>query len=242
MRRYRRCFGRAIALFAIGFLSTSVSQAESVIWTDWTSGTPGDTGSATGTLNIDGTPVTVSYSGEIAFIQTDGGRNYWNPSTPYISATVPNAPSDSDIIALSKATSKTITFSEPIMNPLFAVVSLNGNGYQFDHDFEILSYGYGYWGDGTLTKATPGSGIFQLNGTGEPHGVIEFQGTFSSITWTSLTEEYWNGFTIGVRGLAPAAVPEPSSAMLLGTGLVALVGGCTWRRKKRVGRSYRVGE
>jgi hypothetical protein len=199
-------------------LAAPRSAHAQVVWTDWVAGVEGPNGSATGTLLVNGTTVGVSYVGEIAFIQTDANAtNYWQPDEPYKSATVPNAPPPGDIIALSLATSKTITFSQAITNPLFAVVSLNGNGYRFDRDFQILSFGEGFWGNGTLTKADAGAGFFQLNGSGEPHGVIEFQGTFSSITWTSLTDEYWNGFTIGVRGLAPTAVdaPEPSALALL---------------------------
>lgn len=182
-----------------------------MFWTDWTSGTAGANGSAAGSLLVEGKAVDVNYQGESVFIQTNGGTNYWVPSAPYISMTVDNAPPDSDIIALSAATSKTITFSIPIENPLFAVVSLNGNGYRFDRDFEILSYGAGYWGNGTLTKTNPEPGVYQLNGSGEPHGVIQFQGVYSSISWTSLTNESWNGFTIGVTGV----VPEPATSLLL---------------------------
>jgi hypothetical protein len=198
-------------------------RADPVVWTDWTSGTPGANGTAEGVLNIAGTPVDVSYSGEMAFIQYDGtGANYWVPDA-YSSPTVPavdNPPTSTDIIALSSATAKTITFSQAISNPLFAVVSLNGNGYQFDRDFEILGFGPGYWGNGTLTKTNPGPGIYQLNGSGEPHGVIEFQGTFSSVSWTSLTNEFWNGFTIGVRGLA---VPEPGSFAMAGAAMLSIL-------------------
>lgn len=221
-----------LTLMVAASIQATAARADSVFWTDWLSGTPGASGEATGTLNVNGTPVTVSYSGEVAFIQTGapGETNYWNPSSPYISPTVPNAPPGTDIIGLSMATSKTITFSEAITNPLFAVVSLNGNGYSFDRDFEILSFGPGYWGDGTLTKTNPSAGVYQLNGSGEPHGVIQFQGTFTSITWTSLTNEYWNGFTIGVTGLAPA-VPEPSSVVMVGIGAVGLAGAALRRRR-----------
>ncbi|MGA2498115.1 MAG: Ig-like domain-containing protein, partial [Tepidisphaeraceae bacterium] len=177
-----------------------------VYWVDWTSGTAGSNGSATGALNVNGDVVNVSYSGEIAFIQTNGGTNYWIPSAPYISATVPNPPPTPDIIALSQATAKTLTFDRPITDPLFAVVSLNGNGYRFNRDFTILSQGAGYWGNGVLARKDDGNGFYELDGvSGEPHGVIQFQGTFSSVTWTSLSNEYWNGFTIGVTGvLAPS--------------------------------------
>src|SRR5882757_845125 len=165
-------------------IASSASALDTVVWTDWTSGAAGAPGFAEGTLNIEGTPVAVSYTGEVAFLQTDTGTDYWEPSGGYLSPTVTNRPTGVDIIALSTATAKTITFSQPITNPLFAVVSLNGNGYSFDRDFEVLSYGPGYWGDGTLTKQNAGGGIYELIGSGEPHGVIEFQGTFSSISWT----------------------------------------------------------
>jgi hypothetical protein len=198
---------------------SSARAVDTVVWTDWTDGAPGAPGFADGTLDINGTIVDVDYDGEVAFLQTSGGTDYWEPSASYLSPTVTNRPTGTDIIALSTATSKTITFSEPITNPLFAVVSLNGNGYRFDRDFEILSAGCGFWGCGTLTKQEPGGGIFELIGSGEPHGVIEFQGTFSSISWTSLTNEFWNGFTIGVRGLA---IPEPASLAFLSCSAVAL--------------------
>src|SRR3954469_13538325 len=79
---------------AVGALCalTQVSAA-TVTWVDWTSGTTGNNGTAAGALNVDGTTVNVAYSGQIAFIQTSGGTNYWNPSTPYISPLVDNAPS-----------------------------------------------------------------------------------------------------------------------------------------------------
>ena len=44
----------------------------------------------------------------------------------------------------------------------------------------------------------------------------------SSITWTSLTNEYWNGITVGTYGLAPPPVPEPATALLMALGLAAL--------------------
>src|SRR3954453_7823781 len=94
-----------------GWVVLAVSSARGdIIWTDWTSGTAGTNGSAIGNLHIGITDVAVNYSGEIYFIQTNGvGTNFWNPSAPYISATVPNAPPDADIIALSTASSHTIT-------------------------------------------------------------------------------------------------------------------------------------
>lgn len=218
------------SLIVLGLLSQALivapSAAAPVNWVDWTSGTAGASGSATGVLNIGDSTVDVDYVGEIAFIQTAGGGNYWNPSSPYVSALVDNAPGTTDIIALSRATSKTLTFSVPVQDLFFAVVSLNGNGYRFDQDFEVVGFGAGYWGNGTLTRVDLGSGQFQLNGSGEPHGVIRFTGAVSSITWTSLTNENWNGFTVGTYGIAPPPIPEPETWMLMLAGLgIALLAG-----------------
>jgi hypothetical protein len=207
-------------------LIVAPSAAAPVTWVDWTSGTAGTSGSATGVLNIGESTVDVDYVGEIAFIQTGGGVNYWNPSSPYVSALVDNAPGTTDIIALSRATSKTLSFSLPVQDLFFAVVSLNGNGYRFDQDFEVVGFGAGYWGNGTLTRVDLGGGQFQLNGSGEPHGVIRFTGAVSSITWTSLTNENWNGFTVGTYGSAPPPIPEPETWMLMLAGLgIALLAG-----------------
>jgi hypothetical protein len=128
-------------------------------------------------------------------------------------------------------------------------VSLNGNGYAFlNQDFDILSYGAGlnapapgnnscgYYGCGSVTKQVVdlGNGNFEyrLIGTGEPHGTIRFTGAFNTLTWRSMTSEYWNGFTVGVQGTAngggnppPTGVPLPATWLLLlagGAGMAAV--------------------
>ncbi|MEQ1600276.1 MAG: PEP-CTERM sorting domain-containing protein [Methylophilaceae bacterium] len=133
-------------------------------------------------------------------------------------------------------------FSQTIANPVFAFVSLNGNGYAFNQDFELLSLGgvdgkaCGYWGCGGASKVVVdlGGGNFeyQLNsnniGGTEPHGALRFTGAFDTLTWKSASNEYWNGFTVGVQGTAaevfpPSGVPEPGMLALLGLGLFSLV-------------------
>ena len=137
-----------------------------------------------------------------------------------------------------------MSFSEAIANPIFSYVSLNGNGYAFDQDFDILSFGNasdgnscGYWGCGTSYKEIVdlGGGIFEyrLLGTGEPHGSLRFTGAFDNVSWRSLSNEYWNGFTVGVEGTAaeiiPNSVPEPGTLILLGLGLA----GVSLKRKQK---------
>ena len=215
-------FKTKTALAVTAFLAASAVQAAPVFWADWTSGTSGTNGSAAGVITTSSDTINVSYAGEIEFIQTSGGINYWTGTpSPYISAAVDNGPGTPDIIALSQATSKTLSFSQAVDNLFFAVVSLNGNGYEFNEDFTIESFNCGYWGCGTLTKQNMGNGNFRLLGSGEPHGVIRFNRAVSSITWTSLTNENWNGFSVGTYGVAPPTngVPEPGTLAL---GLLAL--------------------
>jgi hypothetical protein len=189
------------------------SQAAVVSWTDWT-GTLQTTSGVVGTLDVSGTPVSVTYTGPFSFAQTTGaGTNYWNPSTPYISSTVSNAPPGTDIVALNAGGPKTIVFSAPVVDPLIALVSWNGNTVDFNAPIEVLSFGQGFWGNGTPIVNADGDGFF---GNGEVHGVIRLPGTFTSISFTD-TSENWHGFTVGVVGLAPPpnGVPEPATLALL---------------------------
>ncbi|KAK4044920.1 hypothetical protein OUZ56_032326 [Daphnia magna] len=191
----------AIAAVVGGLMaSDGVAQADPVYWVNWTAS---NAAGATGTVQIGGTSVDVTYTGQSAFVQTNGGSNYWSPRAPYVSATVDNEPPASDIIAMSARGARKIVFSKPVRNPLFAFGALNGNGYAFDTDFTILSQGAGFFGNGVLAKDNPAAGVFRLNGvSGEPHGVIEFQGVVSEVNWTALSDENWNGFQLALRGVS----------------------------------------
>jgi len=214
----KKVFSSSVLFFLSIIVFASVAAAVPVDWTDWTSTTVGAPG-VLGTLTTGGTAVDVSFSGAYSFAQTSGGTNYWSPSAPYISATVSNAPPASDIIALSTGGTATITFSQAVQNPLLALVSWNGNTVDFGVPIVILSYGTGYWGNGTPVLNADGTGFF---GSGEVHGVIELPGSYTSISFTH-TSENWHGFTVGAFGLGgPVGVPEPATMLLLGAGLIGL--------------------
>ncbi len=220
------------------------ANAAPIYWTDWIDAATAPNGPYTsfagnGVIQTPTSTVNVTYTNSkgVGFYQTGalGEIDYWANGTfgstrntatsPYTSAQVDNIPTGTDIVALMFSGTQTLTFSQPIANPVFSFVSLNGNGYGFDQDFEILSTAgtdgndAGYWGQGSSYKDTAlvGDNIeYQLlsNG-GEPHGTIRFLGTFSSVTWRSLSDEYWNGFTVGVQGtdeeVNGPAVPEAST-------------------------------
>ena len=257
-------------------LGSCAATAAPVFWTDWLGADtdPGTGFTAQGTLTTATSTVGVTYTNPlgVGFYQPSGGTDYWVPrnpvaNSPYTSTLVDNPPTGTDIVALRFAGNQTLSFSQAIANPVFSYVSLNGNGYAFlNQDFDILSFGSGlgtaapgdngcgFWGCGTSSKRIVdlgnGNTEYQLIGTGEPHGTIRFAGAFDTLTWRSLSNEFWNGFTVGVQGTASeifapgpipeippvpvpgaipgaggasSAVPEPSTWLLLVVGCVGLL-------------------
>ncbi len=234
----RRQFSVLVALvFAnSAFLFSNLALGDVYQYVDWTAANPAG-GTASGTITLpDFSTVDVSFEvinfdgspGSYFFAQTVGGTDYWNPSAPYISAEVENAPPTPDILALVGGTDQiyTVTLSEPIKDPIMAIVSLGQPGVQVDYDFDapftIVSQGVGYWGGGPAALSQqPGDVLRGFEG----HGTIRFDGTFDSFSWTVPLGESWHGFTYGIRTTEriEPTVPEPSTLLLLAlTGCLVL--------------------
>lgn len=210
--------------------AATLAPAAPVYWVDWTSAARGNpntvVGSATGP---DFGTIDVTYTGNYAFANLDHtGANYWEPKKTFADGIiVDNKPPLKDIIALAgggNAELHTIAFSAPVVNPVMGIVSLGRRTmpvtYNFiDAPFDVISTGPGTFGNGPLTELDGNI----LEGR-EGHGTIQFLGTFSSISWTIPTYEYWHGITVGIPGVAdPAVVPVPGALLLvgMGTGLIS---------------------
>ena len=189
------------------------------VWTNWTSATAGTPGSATGTLSGD----TVTYAGPVMSntITNGGFAAVWAPITSFVGGTSTASPATvGDIITLSSSpNTATVSFSAPITNPVFAIWSLGAPSvpatFTFDETptFEVGGPNVSFGGSAITVSGNTVSGR-------EGNGVVQFTGTFSSISWTSTFESYY-GFTVGENG-AVSPVPEPSTWALMALGLAGV--------------------
>jgi hypothetical protein len=221
------------AIIGLGGATGGHVWAVTIDWTVWSSFSPGNPGTGAGAIALP-TPVNVGYSGELLSASYTG----FGPPPPnlyptwqgpaYVGGTIGNGPSNQGGIALSGGATagiNTVTFSVPVTNPVMAIWSLGSAGTssaEFDftaaEPFTIQAGGADNVTFGqTITLGSPTTIVSGIEG----NGVIQFAGTYSSITWTNPIRENDYAFTIG------APTPEPAS---IGLFLLGATGALMRRR------------
>ncbi len=217
------CSTSAIAI-ALCAASTPFAHADNIAWATWTSETPGSPGTATG--NISGT-IGITYSGQFSGYATGTS---WNPTGTFTGGVVGNQPPPYVGIAMEGGVTytETITFSQVVADPIFAVWSLGSGSTAASFDF-TSSEPFTVQGGGPSYEY--GGTALYINGEdvegNEGNGIIQFNGDFSSITFTTPQYENYYAFTVGedqtlTSQLPSGPAPEPASLSLLGLGLAAL--------------------
>ncbi|MCW8930361.1 MAG: PEP-CTERM sorting domain-containing protein [Gammaproteobacteria bacterium] len=206
-----------IILAVSALMFSSVTYAT---WIDWSSTT-------TGTLNLGGNVVNVSLTGNPWDLH-NGDYYYNNGSTGGTSPSGTYAGlAPSDVIRVNQAGRYTLTFDQAVSDLDMALVSV-GRGnlpvtYDFDDAFTVLSSGPNYWGyTGYTTSGNDFTGY-------EYNGILEFSGSFNSISFTVTNPEHWHGFNFGAASVS--SVPEPSVLTLMGLGLLGF--GVARKRTKK---------
>jgi hypothetical protein len=127
----------------------------------------------------------------------------------------------------------TITFTSPVVDPVFAIWSLGSPSVPATFTFgatPTLQAG----GPNSLFGGSSITVLANVVSGREGNGVVQFTGTFDSLSWTNSFENFY-AFTVGINGTPqsdPGDVPEPSTFGLLAGGLAAILSGTFWKARK----------
>jgi hypothetical protein len=248
----------AVSVAIIGIQSTSFGAIVNN-WVNWSAPSSYISGSGisyasgtTGTIQLpNGDIVNVSLSGEIlgsfsASVFGSGSNTFWSEknynNNTYLSANVPNLPTNSDRIGLSgyAVPLQTLTFSQPVSNIVMNVWSMGAdvidgiNSYSFNQPFTILSSNAGQYPSMPYSLSASGNTLSGFEGA----GTIQFTGTFTSLSWNVTAPELYSVWNIGVTSASAsaAAVPEPGqvAASLL---LLAGIGGYVFLKRRKAAKT-----
>jgi hypothetical protein len=215
----------ALLLVACAVSLSAMAHADTIAWTNWSTATSGNPGSAAGTIGS----FNITYSG-----QTTGLTNVpsWTPASTFTGGVVGNAPPHTPTIQLEGGSgiTETVSFSSTVVDPIFAIWSLGAPGSPASFDFSSKSgQAFNILGGGPSTEFA-GSAITSTGSIvhgSEGNGLVQFIGSFDSITFTTPNFENYYAFTVGydatlTGGGTPGPVPEPATLSLFGLGLSAI--------------------
>ena len=202
-----------VALGSLALASfSSAASAAVVTWNTWNSTSTGTAGS-----------IGVTYAGPAQALYTTYPS--YTPTTTFADGTiVSNAPLPSNnILQITGGSNavQTLTFSQAVVNPVFAIWSLGQPGLTASFNFVGATPVFVAGGPnaeyGGSAISIVGNDVFGNEG----NGTVMFVGTYSSLAWTNPAYEGWYGFNVGMT----AAVPEPQTLalMLAGLGVIGLL-------------------
>jgi hypothetical protein len=214
----------AIALAVAFGANMQAANAVVIDWTQWNA--PTATGSSGGAITGTAGSTAISYTGELISLSH---APLWTPTSTWIGNNVSNAPLVSfGAIQLQGGgeVTDTVTFTAPVLNPVFAIWSLGASGHPASFVFNTSDFSAQATGPNDPYGGTPFA-VSSNTVTGqESGGTLQFNGLVTSISWTNPQFEDWYGFTVGVE----AAVPEASTWAMMILGLFG-VGFMAYRRK-----------
>ena len=211
-------FKSLVIAASAAFIHTLASAGPS--WIDWTSVN-------TGTLTIGSQVVGVSLAGSTPDLLDNGTQYYNNGNTGGTAVTgTYGGLQPSDMLQVSNASFFTLTFSQAIVNPFIALVSVGQFAvpvsYGFDSNVSVLSSGSNKWAYGGYSVAGN-----TFTGS-EFNGVLQLQGSFTSMNIAVGQPEFWHGFNVGSASVSAVPEPETYAMMLAGLGLMGAIA----RRRK----------
>ena len=226
--------GCILPVLALGLWAASAvpASADNIAWTNWSSATAGTAtpGSASGTITstLFGT-INVTYSGQNTGLITVPS---WTPVSTFTGGVVGNAPPQANKsiqIEGGQTYTESVTFSSPVADPILAIWSLGAPGtsaffdFNSSEPFNVLGGGpSAEFGGSAIVKQ--GNNIFGQEG----NGIVQFIGTFSTISFTTPNLENYYAITFGEDATltdnpnGPGPTPEPGTLSLLGTALAAI--------------------